>query len=251
MNFKVVIPARYESTRLPGKPLLDLGGQSMISRVVSQALASEASEVVVATDDVRVRSAVDGTHAQCCMTSSDHQSGSDRIMEVVSKLKWNESTVIVNVQGDEPLIPPVVIDQVANLLSESPSVDVATLSEPIILRKDVFDPNITKVVVNSSGEAMYFSRAPIPWKRGDFDSGIEGPLDGNYLRHIGLYAYTVSALRRFVNFPESSIEGIEKLEQMRFIENGISIRVASAIAPVPGGVDTEADVERVKAILGE
>ena len=248
MKFKVVIPARYESTRLPGKPLLDLEGQAMIVRVVNQALASDANEVVVATDDKRVQQALDNTFAEVCMTSTEHQSGSDRIMEVASKLKWNKDTVIVNVQGDEPLIPPVVINQVANLLADS-AFDVATLSERIVSRNDVFDPNITKVVVNSLSEAMYFSRAPIPWKRGDFDSNIDDQLDGEYLRHIGLYAYKVSALQKFVELPESPIEQLEKLEQMRFLENGIRISVAPVIAPVPGGVDTPSDVERVRGLL--
>lgn len=247
-TFKVVIPARYASTRLPGKPLIDLAGTTMIERVVMRALDSHASEVVVATDDERVAQAVARTPARALMTDPDHASGSDRVMEVASVSGWANDEVIVNVQGDEPLIPPGVIDQVAGLL-EAGAFDVATLSEPISVRGDVFNPNIVKVVASASGSAMYFSRAPIPWARGDFDAGAIGVIGHHWRRHIGIYAYRVGALARFVALPRSPIEQTEELEQMRFLENDISIAVQESVEPVPGGVDTQEDADRVIEML--
>ena len=252
-GFSVVIPARFASTRLPGKPLAEIGGLPMIARVAAQAARSGAERVVVATDDRRVLSALSAGPAavEGAMTASDHASGSDRTMEVAERGGWPADHVVVNVQGDEPLIPPAVIDQVAALLQADPSRDVATLSEPLETLEEVFDENIVKVVVSRGGRALYFSRAPVPFARGRFD-GRRGPLPsaaGGWRRHVGIYAYRVGALRRFVALPRGAFEATESLEQLRFLENDIDIVVADAVAPVPGGVDTPADLERVRAVL--
>ena len=256
MRFAVVIPARYASTRLPGKPLLDIGGKPMIVRVAEQALRSAAEHVVVATDDARVRAAMADIGVVAAGTRADHPTGSDRVMEVVEQQGWPDDAIVVNVQGDEPLIPPVVIDQVAGLLGDG-RYGVATLSEPIARREDVFDPNIVKVVVNRDGRALYFSRAPMPWWRDGFAAGAgaggAGP-DGDALptlwkRHIGIYAYRVATLRDFVGWPPSPLETTEALEQLRLLDHGVDIAVADAVAAVPGGVDTPADAERVRQVV--
>ena len=258
-GFSVVIPARFASTRLPGKPLADLGGVPMIARVAAQAARSAADRVVVATDDRRVLDAlaslstpmpVDGA-----MTGSNHASGSDRTMEVVEREGWPDEHVVVNVQGDEPLIPPAVIDQVAALIQASPAREVATLCEPLETLDEVFDENVVKVVVTGGGRALYFSRAPVPYARGRFrfrfrkERGQLDPDWGRWRRHVGIYAFRVRALRRFVELPRGALEATESLEQLRFLENDIDILVAEAVAPVPGGVDTPADLERVRGVL--
>jgi 3-deoxy-manno-octulosonate cytidylyltransferase (CMP-KDO synthetase) len=250
-QFSVVIPARYASTRLPGKPLADIAGLPMIVRVARQALSSGAREVVIATDDDRVRSAVRKHGLDAVLTRADHQSGSDRVMEVVAAKGWAPDHIVVNVQGDEPLIPPVVIEQVATLLIDNPNVTVATLCEPIDDVARVFDPNVVKVVRDVDGRALYFSRAPIPWRRDDFAkdrSGLE-LREKAWWRHIGIYGYRVSGLARFCDLPTGSLERIETLEQLRLLENGIDIIVGDAVAEVPGGVDTQADLDRVRALL--
>ena len=257
MSFRVVIPARFASSRLPGKPLLDLRGKPMIVRVAEQATRSGARSVVVATDDEQVRRTVEGARierATAVLTRADHPSGSDRVMEVVANAGWGGEEIVVNVQGDEPLVPPAVIDQVAALLrtasagSEGPC-GVATLSEPIVAPGDVFDPNIVKVVVNDQGRALYFSRAPVPWSRAAFSAGVPTKINGGWQRHIGIYAYRVDALREFVSWPVGTLERVEALEQLRLLEHGRAIAVAEAAAPVPGGVDTPADAERARRLL--
>ena len=247
MGYRVVVPARYGSTRLPGKPLIDIVGKPMIVRVAEQALGSGAAGVVVATDDPRVVAAVGGSGAEAVLTRRDHRSGSDRVMEVVEAAGWPDDEVVVNVQGDEPLIPPVVIDQVAALIDDE--CGVATLSEPIIEPGDVFDPNIVKVVADRFGRALYFSRAPVPWHRDAFGDGAPPALGPEWRRHIGIYAYRVKVLRAFVSYPPSRLEEIEVLEQLRLLEHGHAIAVADAAAPVPGGVDTPSDADRVRELL--
>ena len=247
MRYRVVIPARYGSTRLPGKPLIDIAGKPMIVRVAAQALMSRATGVVVATDDGRVVDALRGSGAEATLTRSDHHSGSDRVMEVVDARGWPDDEIVVNVQGDEPLIPPVVIDQVAGLVDDE--CEVATLSEPITEPADVFDPNIVKVVVDRRGRALYFSRAPIPWHRDGFGARPPARIGTDWRRHIGIYAYRVGALRAFVSHPLGRLEELEALEQLRLMDHGHAIAVAEAEAPVPGGVDTSADVDRVLAVL--
>ena len=248
MTYQVVIPARYGSTRLPGKPLLDIAGMPMIVRVVERALASGTENVVVATDDRRVVEAVTGSGATAMLTRSDHRSGSDRVMEVVEANGWSDDEVVVNVQGDEPLIPPAVIDQVAGLI-DAVGCPVATLCEPILDSRDLFDPNIVKVVADRSGRALYFSRAPVPWARDAFANGAPPAIGAGWKRHIGIYAYRVEALRAFVSYPPSRIEELEALEQLRLLDHGHDIAVADAVAPVPGGVDTPVDAERIRAAL--
>ena len=247
MRYRLVIPARYGSTRLPGKPLIDIAGKPMIVRVAEQALMSGATEVVVATDDRRVVATLEGSGAEAMLTRSDHRSGSDRVMEVVEAKGWPADEIVVNVQGDEPLIPPMVIDQVAGLIDDE--CDVATLGEPITEAADVFDPNIVKVVVDRRGRALYFSRAPIPWHREGFGDGPPARIGTAWRRHIGIYAYRAGALRSFVSYPPSPLEELEALEQLRLMDHGHAIAVAEAKAPVPGGVDTPADVDRVLSVL--
>jgi 3-deoxy-manno-octulosonate cytidylyltransferase (CMP-KDO synthetase) len=251
--FHVVVPARYASTRLPGKPLADLGGVPMIVRVARQARSSRAESVVVATDDPRVMAALEAHRVQGVMTRSDHASGSDRVMEVAQTLAWPDDAIVVNVQGDEPLIPPAVIEQVAGLLATRRQFGVATLCERIERRGDVFDPNIVKVARSANDRALYFSRAPIPWERQSFaTSQADAPMPAGALwwRHIGIYGYRVAALKRFCALPTGALERTESLEQLRLLENDVDIAVAVAVEPVPGGVDTPEDLERLRKLLG-
>lgn len=251
MSFYVVIPARYASTRLPAKPLRDIAGKPMIQHVYERALQSDAREVIIATDDERIASAARRFGARVSMTSAEHPSGTDRLQEVVSQLGLNDNDIVVNVQGDEPLIPAAVINQVAANLAAATQASVATLSEPIHTRADVENPNIVKVVADSNGRALYFSRAPIPWPREHFATSDNTTLPDNFVfqRHIGIYAYRVSLLNSFVHWQVAPIEQIEMLEQLRVMWNGHTLHVAQACVDVPGGVDTEADLLRVKAIL--
>ena len=253
MSYHVVIPARYASTRLPGKPLLDLHGTPMIVRVARQARQSQAASVVVATDDERIRRVVDAADiagVDALLTRAGHASGSDRLLEVVAARGWSDDEIVVNVQGDEPLIPPLVIDQVAEALRSAPC-RVATLFEPLRCAEDVFDPNVVKVIVARDGQALYFSRAPVPWSRAEFGAGIPAAIGACWKRHIGIYAYRVDMLEAFVGWSPSVLERTEALEQLRFLDHGCGIVVAEAAAPVPGGVDTPADVERVRDALRE
>ncbi len=249
MSFTVVIPARFASTRLPGKPLADIAGKSMIERVYACAKASDADRVVVATDDTRIVDVVTGFGGEVCLTAPDHESGTDRLQEVVEQLALADDEMIVNVQGDEPLIPAEVINQVASNLAAHAEASCATLSEPITSLEDMFNPNMVKVVSNLAGFALYFSRAPIPWERGVCDQSRTGPACELAQRHIGIYAYRVSLLREFVSWPMAALESIEKLEQLRILANGRQIHVAPAIRPVPGGVDTEEDLQRVREVI--
>lgn len=258
MKFTVVIPARYASTRLPAKPLKDIAGKPMVQWVYEQACKSDAAQVVVATDDERIEQAVKKFGGNVCMTSDQHESGTDRLQEVAFKLGLGEDDIVVNVQGDEPLIPPAVINQVAANLARAQLASVATLSEPISSKADFVNPNVVKVVSDQAGLAMYFSRAAMPWPRDDFarqDDG-ESPLcevPGHELfqRHIGIYAYRVSLLNRFVQWPVAPIESLECLEQLRVLWNGHRIHVQEAVEAVPGGVDTDADLQRVRQLLSD
>jgi 3-deoxy-manno-octulosonate cytidylyltransferase (CMP-KDO synthetase) len=255
MSFTAVIPARFASTRLPGKPLVDIGGRSMVERVYACASASSAARVVVATDDERIVAAVQKFGGEVCLTSTEHQSGTDRLEEVARQLRLADDEIVVNVQGDEPLIPPRVIDQVAVNLTEHLTASCATLSEPVKHLRDAFNPNVVKVVTNSAGFALYFSRAPIPWDRDAYnldlppeEVALAHPLTQ---RHIGIYAYRVALLREFVHWPMASLEAAERLEQLRILANGRQIHVAQALEEVPGGVDTPEDLERVRGQFTE
>jgi 3-deoxy-manno-octulosonate cytidylyltransferase (CMP-KDO synthetase) len=243
MDFVVIIPARYASTRLPGKPLRDIKGLPMIQRVWQQACKSSASQVIIATDDKRIEEVAVGFGARVCMTKSDHQSGTDRLWEVAEKLDFDENQIVVNVQGDEPLIPPEVIDQVADNLIANQQAGVSTLCEPIERVEDFLNPNVVKLLVDHSNMAIYFSRAPIPWPR----EGLSGEncFPEMARRHIGIYGYRVGCLKYFVSCPVSPPEQLESLEQLRFLYNGVDIHVADSIVDVPAGVDTEEDLQDI------
>lgn len=251
MSFYVVIPARYASTRLPAKPLKDIAGKPMIQHVYERACHSDAAQVIIATDDARIESIAKSFGARVCMTSAAHNSGTDRLQEVAAQLALAPEDIVVNVQGDEPLIPPAVINQVAANLAANHYASVATLSEPIHSLEDFRNPNIVKVVADQQGRALYFSRSPIPWPRDHFAQAEVHSLPAGFpaQRHIGIYAYRVALLNRFITWPQATLESIESLEQLRVLANGESIHIAEACAQVPGGVDTEADLLRVKALL--
>lgn len=251
MSFYVVIPARYASTRLPAKPLKEIAGKPMIQHVYERAQESDAREVIIATDDTRIEAAVKAFGARVCMTLPTHNSGTDRLQEVTQQLALQATDIVVNVQGDEPLIPPAVINQVAKNLAAAVNASVATLSEPIHSLQDFRNPNIVKVVADKTGRALYFSRAAIPWPRDHFATVEINSLPDQFpcQRHIGIYAYRVALLDRFITWPQAPLEQIESLEQLRVLWNGENIHVAEACAAVPGGVDTEADLQRVKQLL--
>jgi 3-deoxy-manno-octulosonate cytidylyltransferase (CMP-KDO synthetase) len=251
MSFTVVIPARYASTRLPAKPLEEIAGKPMIQHVYERACASAANDIIIATDDIRIESAAKKFGAKVCMTSVKHNSGTDRLQEVVDQLKLADNKIVVNVQGDEPLIPAEVINQVADNLAKMPSASMSTLSEPIYNLDDFRNPNIVKVLTDIDGKALYFSRAPIPWPRDHFASGTVQNLPDGFVaqRHIGIYAYRVALLNRFITWQPAPLEKIESLEQLRVIWNGEVIHVAEALVAVPGGVDTEEDLLRVRKLL--
>jgi 3-deoxy-manno-octulosonate cytidylyltransferase (CMP-KDO synthetase) len=251
MSYTVIIPSRYASTRLPGKPLLDIAGKPMIQRVYEQALKSTASRVIIATDSEAIATVAAGFGAEVCMTSADHPSGTDRIQEVAQRMQLPLSEIVVNVQGDEPLIPPAVIDQVAANLKNHGEAAIATLCEPIESLEMLLDPGVVKVVSNDQGMALYFSRAPIPWPRDEFANGSQTLPNGRcWFRHLGIYAYRVELLNSYVQWPPADIENTEKLEQLRAIAHGVNIHIAEAVEAVPGGIDTELDLKRVNTLLG-
>jgi 3-deoxy-manno-octulosonate cytidylyltransferase (CMP-KDO synthetase) len=245
MSFIVVIPARYQSSRLPGKMLLDIGGKPMVLRVVERALKSKASAVHVATDDERILAVCRNAGVNALMTSPAHTTGTDRITEVAQQLGLRDDAVIVNVQGDEPLIPPAVIDQVAANMAARPQTGICTLYSPVADEAEFRNPNAVKLVTDAQGRVLYFSRAPIPWPR----EGLTAASLALAKRHIGLYAYRVGVLKQFVTWPVSPLEDTEKLEQLRAMHNGISIHAERCCEFIPAGVDTPADLEHVRALL--
>ncbi|MFQ1782383.1 3-deoxy-manno-octulosonate cytidylyltransferase [Aeromonas veronii] len=249
MSFVVVIPARYASTRLPGKPLADIHGKPMVQHVVEKALQSGADRVIVATDDERVQQALQSTGVEVCMTSPDHQSGTERLAEVCRHYGFAADTIIVNVQGDEPLIPPAIIRQVADNLAAA-TAPMATLSVPIKDAEEAFNPNAVKVVTDKDGYALYFSRASIPWDRDRFASSHE-QIGDHYQRHIGIYAYRAGFIQRYVDWAPSVLEQVEALEQLRVLWYGEKIHVAQALEAPPVGVDTQADLEKVRTFLAK
>jgi len=248
MRYHVVIPARHASSRLPGKPLLDIGGRPMVWHVCQRACESSAHSVVVATDDQRIADAVCAFEGDVRLTAAEHESGTDRIAEVAALMDWGDDELVVNLQGDEPLMPPALLDQVASTLHAHPEASVATLGVPLAV-DEVFNSNAVKVVTDKNGMALYFSRAAIPWKRGQFEERVENP-EGMY-RHLGLYAYRVGFLRRYVEWEPAPIERQESLEQLRVLWQGERIAVAIAASAPPPGVDTEADYRRVLACLAD
>ena len=249
MTFKVVIPARYASSRLPGKPLLDIAGKPMVVRVVEQAIASGAAEVIVATDHEQIRDAVAGYGYEVIMTKADHVSGTDRIAEVVQKQGWADDTIIVNVQGDEPLIDPALIGEVAGNLGTHAEAAMSTACHTLHDTPSILNPNIVKVVLDHQGHALYFSRAPIPYPRDAFAANRDVPADMPIYRHIGVYAYRAGFLRAYAALTPSVIEHIEMLEQLRVLWHGYKISVEITEKAPAAGVDTEADLAYVRAAI--
>ncbi len=250
VDFVVAIPARFHSTRLPGKPLRLIGGVPMICRVAQQALMSGASQVVVATDDDRICSVLAGSGATICMTASKHRSGMDRLAECATSMAWAAETIVVNLQGDEPFAPPAGIQAVAEVLSRS-DLPMATLACPFTDCDTFFDPNTVKVVADSAGKAIYFSRAPIPWHRERLATDRISDLAPAALRHIGIYAYRCAFLRSLAALPPSPLELIESLEQLRALEAGHGIAVGLSPAEFPPGVDTESDLARANRLAAK
>ena len=242
-SFLVVIPARYQSTRLPGKPLLQIAGKPLLQHVVDRAQESAAERVIVATDDARICEAMQAIGTEVCMTGASHQSGTERLSEVVELLGLSDDVIIVNVQGDEPMIPPQLIDSVALRLAAEQQAVMATAAQPINSQTDLQDANVVKVVVNQRREALYFSRAPIPY---DGDSTDATP---RALHHIGIYAYRAKFLRRFPELPQSQLERMERLEQLRVLDHGETIVVETVDYDAGIGVDTPEDLERVRKLV--
>lgn len=247
MSFVAIIPARYASTRLPGKPLKDINGLPMVVHVLERARESGAERIIVATDNEEVARAVEAAGGEVCMTRADHHSGTERLAEVIEKCGFSDDTVIVNVQGDEPMIPSVIIRQVAENLANSQA-GMATLAVPIDSTEEAFNPNAVKVVMDAQGYALYFSRAAIPWDRDRFAQSRE-TIGDTFLRHIGIYGYRAGFIRKYISWEPSQLEQIEMLEQLRVLWNGEKIHVAVA-KEVPGvGVDTPEDLERVREAM--
>ena len=257
MAFSVIIPARFQSQRLPGKVLMDILGKTMIQRVYEQACQSSASQVIVATDDERVASIVKSFGGKVCMTASDHESGTDRLQEVVVREGLDDDAIVVNVQGDEPLIPPAVIDQVArNLALQSHDYcsndmpGVSTLYEETTDLQQIMDTNVVKVVTDENNRALYFSRSPIPWARNEFSTSPVTLPDGViYKRHVGIYGYRVELLNRFVGWKPAPLEVLEKLEQLRMLWHGEAIHIEVACESMPPGVDTQRDLYYIRLLL--
>lgn len=247
MSFIAIIPARFASTRLPGKPLVDIHGKPMVVHVMERALESGAERVIVATDNAEVARAVEAAGGEVCMTRPDHQSGTERLAEVIEKYNFPDDAVIVNVQGDEPMIPPVIIRQVADNLAQS-TAGMATLAVPITSAEEAFNPNAVKVVRDANGYALYFSRATIPWDRERF-SASRDEIGDTFLRHIGIYGYRAGFIRRYVSWEASPLEQIELLEQLRVLWYGEKIHVDVAKAIPSVGVDTPEDLLRVREAM--
>ena len=243
VSFKVVIPVRYASSRLPGKPLLTFQHKPIIEHVYRNACNSSAESVLIATDDERIAEAASKFDAQVCMTSSDHMSGTDRITEAVIKQGWDSDQIIVNVQGDEPQMPAENIKQVAQLLANSPQSSISTLCHQLNTIQEYEDPNVVKVVKTELGKAMYFSRSSIPYIR---NVDVKVLQDNLVYRHVGIYAYRANYLQKFIQMPQSRLEQIEKLEQLRALENGDEIIVEECLENPGIGVDTIDDYHRLK-----
>ncbi|MFZ7216354.1 3-deoxy-manno-octulosonate cytidylyltransferase [Avibacterium avium] len=252
-KFTVIIPARFASSRLPGKPLADIAGKPMIAHVWQKAQQSGANRVVVATDNQAVAQAVQAFGGEVCMTSEHHNSGTERLAEVVEKLALADDEIVVNIQGDEPLIPPVIVQQVADNLAKN-GVKMATLAVPLNDAEELFNPNVVKAVADQSGNVLYFSRAPIPWNRDQFaglsdEQKTQLVLQSQYLRHIGIYAYRAGFIKQYVQWQPSALENIESLEQLRVLWYGEKIHIDLAKEVPAVGVDTPEDLEKVRAIL--
>lgn len=261
MSFSIIIPSRFSSTRLPGKPLLDIAGKPMIQWVYERSIQSDAENVIIATDDQRIVEVCRQFTSNVMLTSVDHLSGTDRLQEAVNRQAFAEDHIVVNVQGDEPLIPPEVINQVANNLAINHSAGISTLCEKIENVEDLSNPNAVKVVCDINEKALYFSRAAVPWSREwpspkDHSAAALKSRESillnsgfHWYRHIGIYAYRVSILNQFVQWPATNNERCESLEQLRALDNGVTIHCQQAIANIPAGVDTQDDLVNVRALL--
>jgi 3-deoxy-manno-octulosonate cytidylyltransferase (CMP-KDO synthetase) len=246
--FHVVIPARFAASRLPGKPLLPIGGRPLIQWVWQCARASAAASVVIATDDARIFDSAQGFGADCLMTSVRHASGTDRIAEVVRVKGFAADDIVVNLQGDEPMMPAAVIDEVAQALSARPQFDIATAVTPIVSLMEFLDTSCVKALRARDGQALYFSRAAVPWPRDSVAGGQPTRFAGAW-RHIGIYAYRVRSLEQFASWPPTPLEEAERLEQLRALEHGMRIHLVTLAEAPPAGVDTPEDLERVRTCL--
>lgn len=251
MSFNIVIPARYASSRLPGKPLLDIAGKPMIQHVYDRASESDAQNVIIATDDQRIADAADDFGADVCMTSAHHRSGTDRLAEVAQIRQFDDEDIVINVQGDEPCLPALLINQVAADLAQHAQADMASLFSRIEQEKQVFDPNVVKVVMDADGYALYFSRAPIPWMRDHFNQESTLPPELPHYRHIGLYGYRAAFLNHYAELTPCLLETEESLEQLRALFHGKKIHMSEALVSAGHGVDTEADLSDVRQMFAE
>lgn len=251
MTFKIIIPARYASSRLPGKPLVDIAGKPMIQHVYERAKESLATEVIIATDDQRIEQVAQSFGADVCLTKPEHPSGTDRLAEVALNRGFSDDDIIVNVQGDEPCLPATLINQVAQDLSDFPEADIATLCSRIDNKNDIFDSNVVKVVMDHQGFALYFSRAPMPWMRDHFNSDRQLPTPLPHFRHIGLYGYRANFLKSYSGLAPCEIEKNESLEQLRALYHGKRIHLSEAIEASGHGVDTKADLAAVRKLLSD
>ncbi|MFI4890126.1 MAG: 3-deoxy-manno-octulosonate cytidylyltransferase [Steroidobacterales bacterium] len=247
--FHVVIPARYAAARLPGKPLSLIGGRPLIQWVWERCQACGAASIIIATDDERIRATVSGFGAECAMTRTTHVSGTDRVAEVAQQCRFADDDIVVNVQGDEPLIEPQLVANLAEALRQRPAFDIATAVAPVHSLEEFLDPNCVKAVRAIDGRALYFSRAPVPWPRDQTEAGRPAEYQGAW-RHIGIYAYRVRSLRQFTAALPTPLEQAEKLEQLRALEHGMNIYCLALPEAPPAGVDTPADLERIRARLG-
>jgi 3-deoxy-manno-octulosonate cytidylyltransferase (CMP-KDO synthetase) len=251
-NFRVVIPARFGSTRLPGKPLLPIAGRPMIEHVYRRAQESGANQFVIATDDPRIVAAVQGFGGEAIMTSAEHASGTDRLAEVAAKLGWDDQDIVVNLQGDEPLMQGKHVAAMAVALASHAEAAISTMAAPIVDPQDIVNPGVVKVVLDSRQLALYFSRAPIPWVRGDYEPGTAPqsiPTGTPVLKHFGLYGYRVQALRALASAPVAVLEAAESLEQLRALYMGMRIRVEVVDDNQSRGVDTQEDLDQVDALM--
>ncbi len=250
MSFRIVIPARFASTRLPGKPLRDICGKPMIAHVIERAKLSEAEEVIVATDSKEIAGAIADLDVRVCLTRENHQSGTERLSEVIEQLGFDDEQILINLQGDEPMMPPVCLNQVGQALEEDNNVKMATLCTPLTDIDELFDPHTVKVVRDINNFALYFTRAAVPWSRECFtETPGEMPKNQDYQRHIGLYGYRAGFIRQYLDWQSSDIEKTESLEQLRVLYYGEKIKVITAETPPGPGVDTLEDLNRVCELL--
>lgn len=250
MSFRIVIPARFASTRLPGKPLRDIAGKPMIAHVIEQAKQSNAEEIIVATDSQEIIDAISNIDVRVCMTRENHQSGTERLSEVIEQLEMDDDQILINLQGDEPMMPPVCLNQVGQALEQDAGVKMATLCTPLTDIDELFDPHAVKVVRDINDFALYFTRAAVPWSRDNFNEAPRKmPTSQEYQRHIGLYGYRAGFIKQYLEWQSSDIEKTESLEQLRVLYYGERIKVITAEVPPGPGVDTIEDLNRVCKLL--